>query len=192
MIYFIFSLLLILIVLFAFLVIFTFLGCCGSACQNRCMLGSHVIILFVFLGANIGGIIYLFAFYGVSYGSPKGKFDRENEIYVRFPYHSHEKCNSLCYMPTFSISDLHNGELEMFTQELKSSIGYYRADDPPSSLSKKFWDEMQPALMCCGAEGWKDWENAGHLKAGHKVPASCCNPQSGRVIDQRSFIYLSY
>ena len=59
-------------------------------------------------------------------------------------------------------------------------VGY-----PPSSLSKKFWDEMQPALMCCGAEGWKDWENAGHLKAGHKVPASCCNTQSGRVIDHR-------
>ena len=94
MIYFIFSLLLILIVLFAFLVIFTFLGCCGSACQNRCMLGSHVIILFVFLGANIGGIIYLFAFYGVSYGSPKGKFEREIDIYMRFPYlryHSYNK-----------------------------------------------------------------------------------------------------
>jgi len=141
-----FSLLLILIVLFAFLVIFTFLGCCGSACQNRCMLGSHVIILFVFLGANIGAIIYLFAFYGVSYGSPK---------------------------------DLQNGEIEMFTEELRRSIKYYRADDPPSSLSKKFWDEMQPALRCCGAESYKDWENAGHLKTGHKVPASCCDTERG-------------
>ena len=75
--------------------------------------------------------------------------------------------------------DLQNGELEMFTEELKRSIKYYRADDPPSSLSKKFWDEMQPALMCCGAEGWKDWENAGHLKAGHKVPASCCDREKG-------------
>lgn len=75
----------------------------------------------------------------------------------------------------------------MFTEELKRSIKYYRADDPPSSLSKKFWDEMQPALMCCGAEGWKDWENAGHLKAGHKVPASCCNLQIGWVID---YIYV--
>ena len=67
----------------------------------------------------------------------------------------------------------------MFTEELKRSIKYYRTDDPSSSLSKKFWDEMQPALMCCGAEGWKDWEDAGHLKAGHKVPASCCDPQKG-------------
>ena len=62
----------------------------------------------------------------------------------------------------------------MFTDELKRSIKYYRADDPPHSLSKKFWDEMQPALQCCGAEGWKDWENAGQLKHGRKVPASCC------------------
>ena len=79
-----FSLLLILIVLFAFLVIFTFLGCCGSACQNRCMLGSHVIILFVFLGANVGAIIYLFAFYGVSYGNPKGikRYNNCNVCYL--------------------------------------------------------------------------------------------------------------
>ena len=67
----------------------------------------------------------------------------------------------------------------MFTEELKNSIQYYRADDPPNSLSKKFWDEMQPALRCCGAEGWKDWERAGHLKRGHKVPASCCDSELG-------------
>ena len=80
-----FSLLLILMVIFGFLVLFTFLGCCGSACQNRCMLGSHVIILFVFLGANVGGIIYLFAFYGVPYGSPEGKTDEDTCIYT-YPY----------------------------------------------------------------------------------------------------------
>ena len=63
----------------------------------------------------------------------------------------------------------------MFTGELQRSIKYYRADDPPFSLSKKFWDELQPALRCCGAENWKDWENAGQLKHGRKVPASCCD-----------------
>ena len=80
---------------------------------------------------------------------------------------------------TLRFADLTNGEIEMFTEELKNSIQYYRADDPPNSLSKKFWDEMQPALRCCGAEGWKDWERAGHLKRGHKVPASCCDSELG-------------
>ena len=47
------TLLLIIIVVFGFLVIFTFLGCCGAACQNQCMLGSFIIILFIFLGANV-------------------------------------------------------------------------------------------------------------------------------------------
>ena len=54
------TLLLIIIVVFGFLVIFTFLGCCGAACQNQCMLGSFIIILFIFLGANVAGIVYLF------------------------------------------------------------------------------------------------------------------------------------
>jgi formate/nitrite transporter FocA (FNT family) len=55
-----FSLALIVIVIFGFLVLFTFLGCCGAACQNRCMLGSFIIILFIFLGANVAGIVYVF------------------------------------------------------------------------------------------------------------------------------------
>lgn len=46
--------------LFGFLVLFTFLGCCGAACKNRCMLGSFIIILMVFLGANIAGIVYVY------------------------------------------------------------------------------------------------------------------------------------
>ena len=55
-----FSVLLIIIVIFGFLVIFTFLGCCGAACQNQCMLGSFIIILFIFLGGYGAGIAYLF------------------------------------------------------------------------------------------------------------------------------------
>lgn len=55
-----FSLILIVLVIFGFLIIFTFLGCCGAACTNRCMLGSFIIILFVFLGGNIGGIVYMY------------------------------------------------------------------------------------------------------------------------------------
>ena len=78
----------------------------------------------------------------------------------------------------------------MFTEELKNSIQYYRADDPPNSLSKKFWDEMQPALRCCGAEGWKDWERAGHLKRGHKVPASCCDSELGNCFYHHRLIII--
>ena len=58
-----FSLFLIVIVVFGFLTIFTFLGCCGSACQSNCMIGSFVIILFIFLGANVGGIVYMYFHY---------------------------------------------------------------------------------------------------------------------------------
>lgn len=55
-----FSSLLIIIVIFGFLVVFTFLGCCGAACHNQCMLGSFIIILFIFLGGYVAGIAYLF------------------------------------------------------------------------------------------------------------------------------------
>ena len=66
----------------------------------------------------------------------------------------------------------------MFSNELKNTIAYYRAEDTNFSLSKKFWDELQPALRCCGSEDWQDWELA-HLKDGRKVPASCCDPEKG-------------
>ena len=36
-----FTLILIVITVFGFLFIFTFLGCCGAACTNRCMLGEE-------------------------------------------------------------------------------------------------------------------------------------------------------
>lgn len=55
-----FSFILIFIVIFGFLTLFLFLGCCGAACQNRCMLGSFIIILFVFLGGYVGAIVYIF------------------------------------------------------------------------------------------------------------------------------------
>jgi len=58
-----FSLFLIVFVVFGFLTIFTFLGCCGSACQSNCMIGSFVIILFIFFGANVGGIVYMYLKY---------------------------------------------------------------------------------------------------------------------------------
>ncbi|TRY80973.1 hypothetical protein TCAL_02965 [Tigriopus californicus] len=56
-----FMLLLIGLVVCAFFFVFTFLGCCGAACQNRCMLGSFIIILFVFLGANVGAILFMYS-----------------------------------------------------------------------------------------------------------------------------------
>ena len=74
-----------------------------------------------------------------------------------------------------AISDLTNGEIELFTTELQQTVAYYHAGDTSFSLSKKFWDEVQPALRCCGAKDWKDWENVGELKPNRKVPASCCN-----------------
>jgi len=89
-----FSLILIIIVVFGFLLIFTFLGCCGAACQNQCMLGSFIIILFIFLGANVAGIVYLFA---------QGQFPNEvefaaNELENTIPYYKQEDDKSLSKM----------------------------------------------------------------------------------------------
>jgi len=81
-----FSLFLIVIVVFGFLTIFTFLGCCGSACQSNCMIGSFVIILFIFLGANVGGIVYMYFHYqdevalaSDELGNKIGYYDPEDE-----------------------------------------------------------------------------------------------------------------
>lgn len=125
----VFSLILIIIVIFGFLVIFTFLGCCGSACHNQCMLGSFIIILFIFLGANIAGIVYLFS---------------------QFP-----------------------NEVQMASNELEKTIPYYDPTDE-QSVSKMFWDLLQPQLGCCGSAGWQDWSAADKLTNGQKVPKSCC------------------
>lgn len=119
--------------LFGFLFLFTFLGCCGAACKNRCMLGSFIIFLMVFLAANVAGIIY---------------------IYVEY----------------------NNGEVDALKQELKKTIHYYQPDDV-DSISRKFWDFIQPELKCCGAATIFDWkEDNRFLKAGRVVPASCCSP----------------
>ena len=80
-----FSLLLIIIVVFGFLVIFTFLGCCGAACQNQCMLGSFIIILFIFLGAYVAGIAYLF------YLFPNEVEMAANELEKTIPYYDPTK-----------------------------------------------------------------------------------------------------
>jgi len=80
-----FSLLLIIIVVFGFLVIFTFLGCCGAACQNQCMLGSFIIILFIFLGAYVSGIAYLF------YLFPNEVEMAANELEKTIPYYDPTK-----------------------------------------------------------------------------------------------------
>ena len=69
------------------LISFLFLGCCGAACQNQCMLGSFIIILFIFLGANVAGIVYLFA---------QGQFPNEvefaaNELENTIPYYKQGK-----------------------------------------------------------------------------------------------------
>lgn len=84
-----FSLALILIVVFGFMVLFTFLGCCGAACQNRCMLGSFIIILFIFLGANIAAIAYLFMQF------PNEVELATNELEKTIPYYDPDDDHSL-------------------------------------------------------------------------------------------------
>lgn len=134
-----FSFLLIVIVVFAFLLIFTFLGCCGAACQNRCMLGSFIIILFVFLGGTIGGMVFVF---------------------IHFP-----------------------NEIQMINLELRKTIPYYDVTDD-TSIVRQFWDFTQSNVECCGAASYKDWVAADGLKAGRKVPASCCLDDKGECVYQ--------
>ena len=42
-----------------FLASFTCLGCCGAATKSGCMLGSFIVILFVFFGGSVGALIFL-------------------------------------------------------------------------------------------------------------------------------------
>ena len=69
----------------------------------------------------------------------------------------------------------------MAANELEKTIPYYDPSDD-KSLSKLFWDSIQPTLGCCGAEGWQDWAAAEKMSNGQKVPKSCCrNPDSCSV-----------
>lgn len=59
-------------------------------------------------------------------------------------------------------------ELSMMSSEAKKTIPYYDpADD--YSIARHIWDNVQPYLECCGADGWTDWELADKLKPGRKV-----------------------
>lgn len=66
-------------------------------------------------------------------------------------------------------------EVAMVTAELRKTIPYY---DPVArqSMVRAFWDALQPALACCGADSFKDWASVSALKVGRHVPASCCRP----------------
>ena len=142
------TLLLIIIVVFGFLVIFTFLGCCGAACQNQCMLGSFIIILFIFLGANVAGIVYLFY-----------HFDNEVEMakhgksFIIICYVS--VCITLSrYVCTWYIIFFVKKKIIIFFiyfSELEQTYVYYDPQDK-GSISKMFWDYIQTNLGCCGAE----------------------------------------
>ena len=78
----------IVIAILAFLIFSTLIGCCGSGQKNRCMLASHITIMLLFLVANVGGIVYLFGFYGVSSGSPADLQNGELELLTRGLYMS--------------------------------------------------------------------------------------------------------
>jgi len=78
------------IILFGFLVIFTFLGCCGAACKSRCMLGSFIIFLTVFLLANVAGIVYMYIKY------PGGEVPAlKGELKKTIAYYDPEDDNSI-------------------------------------------------------------------------------------------------
>ena len=134
------TLLLIIIVVFGFLVIFTFLGCCGAACQNQCMLGSFIIILFIFLGANVAGIVYLFY-----------HFDNEVEMakhgksFIIICYVSRYVCTYIFFLSKKIIIFF------IYFSELEQTYVYYDPQDK-GSISKMFWDYIQTNLGCCGAE----------------------------------------
>ena len=133
------TLLLIIIVVFGFLVIFTFLGCCGAACQNQCMLGSFIIILFIFLGANVAGIVYLFY-----------HFDNE----VEMAKHG-KSCIIICYVWLLVMLIYVKVYIIIiffiYFSELEQTYVYYDPQDK-GSISKMFWDYIQTNLGCCGAE----------------------------------------
>lgn len=59
-----FSFIIISIVLFSFLALFTCLGCCGAAYKSGCMLGSFIVILFVLFGGSVGAVVFLHTQYG--------------------------------------------------------------------------------------------------------------------------------
>jgi len=59
-----FSFVIIFLVVFSFLCIFTCLGCCGAAYKSGCMLGSYIVILFVLFGGSVGAVVFLHTQYG--------------------------------------------------------------------------------------------------------------------------------
>lgn len=46
------------IVLFSFLALFTCLGCCGTAIKSSCMIGSFIVIEFVLFGGSVGLLVF--------------------------------------------------------------------------------------------------------------------------------------
>lgn len=59
-----FSFIIICLILFTFLLLFTCLGCCGAAYKSGCMLGSFIVILFVLFGGSVGAVVFLHTQYG--------------------------------------------------------------------------------------------------------------------------------
>merc|ERR1719431_1145101 len=59
-----FLIIVILLVVFTFFALFTFLGCCGAGFKSGCMLGSFLVILIVLFGGAVGAIIFLHTQHG--------------------------------------------------------------------------------------------------------------------------------
>jgi len=58
------------IVVFSFLALFTCLGCCGTAVKSSCMIGSFIVIEFVMLGGGVGMIVFFHQEYSDKEQSP--------------------------------------------------------------------------------------------------------------------------
>jgi len=59
-----FTLFIIMIVICSFFIIFTCLGCLGTACKSSCMIGSFIVIEFVLFGGSVGAVIFIHVTYG--------------------------------------------------------------------------------------------------------------------------------
>jgi len=121
-----FSFIIIFIVVFAFLSLFTCLGCCGAAYKSGCMLGSFIVILFVLFGGAVGAVIFLHTQYGK---------DGVREVLVQ------EMAGNLQYYSESNVLTFHFWN---FLQERLRCCGVAATDDGPAYNA---WDPARSSSI---------------------------------------------
>jgi len=130
-------------------IVITFMGCCGAARYNRCMLWMYFIFVVIILsGMGVGAYFVL-----------SGDINTLKQPFIESLKH-------------YKSPDEGGNAGESSSS---SDNTMQPAQNSTEAIFKIMWDDFQTDYNCCGVDGWHDWLEYNPYYTSNYVPKSCCD-----------------